>query len=133
MRFDRDDSSMEDIEDRRGEGPVGGGVPVFGILRFASMFGWKGILIGLVVAGVLAVGSQFMGGSGGGHAPPPSAQEDELARFVEHVFHDVQSSWRPQISGYQNAHLVLFRVSTRSGCGTARDAIGPFYCPNDQK
>jgi predicted metalloprotease len=133
MRWDRNYSSNE-IEDRRGEGPVGGGNLPLGILRVASLFGWKGVLVGLVVAGVVAIGGQLTGGDGGGHRPAAtSPAEDELVHFVGFVFDDVQTMWRGQISGFHDARLVLFRHSTRSGCGTASEAVGPFYCPNDRK
>ncbi|HTR53026.1 MAG TPA: neutral zinc metallopeptidase [Kofleriaceae bacterium] len=139
MRWDRNYSSSE-VEDRRGDAPIagGGGVPLWGILRLFSLFGWKGTAVGLVLAGALVVGSRIMGGGGGetrvGHAPiSQSAQEDELAHFVGFVFDDVQTSWRAQMPGYRDAHLVLFRRATRSGCGTATMAVGPFYCPVDRK
>ncbi len=139
MRWDRNYSNPE-IEDRRGEdygGGGGGGVPLGGILRLFSLFGWKGMIVGLVIAGVVAVGSQLTGGGGGGnahHRPPvSSAQEDELVHFVGFVFEDVQRTWRAKIPGYQDTHLVLFRRATRSGCGTATMAVGPFYCPVDRK
>ena len=140
MRWDRNFSNDE-VEDRRGDAPVdggGGGLPLWGIVRFFSMFGWKGMLVGLVLAGALCVGSQFRGvgneQTAGSHRPAAaSAEEQELAKFVGFVFEDVQASWRKQMGGYRDAHLVLFRHSTRSGCGTATEAVGPFYCPNDRK
>ncbi len=135
MRWDRNFSNPE-VEDRRGEGPTGGGGggSAFGIIRLFSMFGWKGMLVGLVIAGAIAIGGQFTGGGGGSHRPSAtSPQEDELASFVGFVFEDVQKSWRDQIQGYTDAHMVLFRGSTTSGCGTASESIGPFYCPNDRK
>ena len=134
MRWDRDYSSSE-IEDRRGEvyDGGGGGVPVGGILRFASLFGWRGVLVGLLVAGALAVRGQFAGTAGptaAGHVAS-TPQEDELVHFVGFVFDDVQRTWRAQLPGYRDAHLVLFRRATHSACGTARTAVGPFYCPLD--
>ncbi|MGE5180430.1 MAG: neutral zinc metallopeptidase [Acidobacteriota bacterium] len=137
MRWDRNYSSNE-IEDRRGESfdGGGGGVPIGGILRIFSLFGWKGMLVGLVIAGALAVGSQVTGvGSSHGIQRPvaSSPQEDELVHFVGFVFDDVQRTWRDKIPGFQDAHLVLFRRGTYSGCGTATMAIGPFYCPVDHK
>ena len=142
MRWDRNYSSNE-IEDRRAEGGYGlgggGGTPIGGILRIASLFGWKGILVGLLIAGFLAVGGGGLLGGGGGathSAMRPAAtspQEDELVHFVGFVFDDVQKTWRAQIPGYQDAHLVLFRNAIRSACGTASTAVGPFYCPLDHK
>jgi predicted metalloprotease len=49
----------------------------------------------------------------------------------------VQNTWTQILARdnirYPRAHLVLFRDYTRSGCGTAQSATGPFYCPADQK
>jgi len=138
VRWDRNYSSSE-VEDRRGEDPVaggGGGVPLFGILRFFSMFGWKGTLVGLVIAGALFVGSQFTGSSHHHLASRPAAtspQEDELFHFVQYVFDDVQTSWRTRLPGYKDARLVVFRNSTHSACGVATEAVGPFYCPRDRE
>ncbi|HEY1558447.1 MAG TPA: neutral zinc metallopeptidase [Kofleriaceae bacterium] len=142
MRWDRDYSSSE-VEDRRGDAPIGGsggGLPLWGIMRLFSMFGWKGMLVGLVLAGALVAGSQLTGSGGGGnttqvghHQISSTPQEAELVHFVGFVFDDVQSSWRKEMPGYRDAHLVLFRNATRSGCGTATEAVGPFYCPVDHK
>ena len=141
MRWDRGYSNPE-VEDRRSEGPTyggggGGGGGALAILRLFSMFGWKGLLVGLVLAAGIGVYSQFGGGGGPGVTTSrPSATapaQDELAHFVGYVFEDVQKSWRARVPNYEDTHLVLFRGSTRSGCGTAQAAIGPFYCPNDKK
>jgi hypothetical protein len=71
----------------------------------------------------------------GGDGPvAASAEEEELARFVEFVVGDVQDVWT-QIIGpdYRRARLVLFRGAVQSGCGYAEAAMGPFYCPADEK
>ena len=149
MRWDRNYQSSN-VEDRRGQGGVGlggGGVPVGGIIQLLSMFGWKGILIGIVLALALGGGSMCMGGEGlsclGGGSPSQetrsdkpvqsSPQEDELVRFVGYVFDDVQNTWTKQLDGYRPAKMVLFRRGVRTACGTGSTAVGPFYCPNDQK
>jgi predicted metalloprotease len=149
MRWDRNYSSSN-VEDRRGaRAPMGGGgLPVGGLINLLSMFGWKGILIGLVLAVVLGGGGMCMGGEGlsclGGGSPPASEtrsdkpvqsspQEDELVRFVGYVFDDVQKMWTQKLEGYQLSKMVLFRRGVRTSCGTASAAVGPFYCPGDQK
>lgn len=131
MQWDQSYSSSE-VEDRRAEGgaDLGGGTPVFGIIRLLSMFGWKGILVGLVIAGVVSVGGRFTH-----HAAGPvqsSPQEDELVHFVGFVLDDVQKTWRDQLPGYQDARLAVFRRAIRSACGTASSAVGPFYCQSDR-
>jgi len=145
MRWDRNYSSSE-LEDRRGESfsgggfGGGGGFPLFGIIRLFGLFGWKGIVVGLIIAAFVGVGGQCLGGSEpqqsqqtSSRSVQSSAQEDELVHFVGFVFDDVQNSWRKQLPGYEDARVVLFRRGIRSGCGTATTAVGPFYCPVDKK
>ncbi|HYD52485.1 MAG TPA: neutral zinc metallopeptidase, partial [Gemmatimonadaceae bacterium] len=64
-------------------------------------------------------------------------EERELSQFVSFVLDDTQTFWAqalPQVGQqYRDARLVLFRRVVRSGCGTAQSAMGPFYCPLDEK
>ena len=146
MRLDEGRES-ENVEDRRDEdGGNGGG----GGLRF----GGGGIGIGSVVIALVA--SYFLGinpmtvlsilsGGGGGapvvqqqqrpaHAPP---RDDGQARFVSMVLADTEDVWRAQFANagkqYVEPKLVLFRGMTPTACGTGQAAMGPFYCPGDQK
>jgi uncharacterized protein len=148
MRWDRNYQSSN-VEDRRGHGGFGGfggggGLPLGGIMNLFGMFGIKGILIGMLLLAVLGGGTCLgVGGGGlsscaGGGSPSgqkveSSAQEDELVHFVGFVFDDVQKTWRDNLSGFQNARMVLFRNGVNSACGTASTAVGPFYCPLDNK
>jgi uncharacterized protein len=146
MRWDQNYSNPE-VEDRRGEafsgGGMGGGLGLFGILRFASMFGWKGIVVGLIIAGFVGFGGQCLGGgqqsapqqhASSSQSASGSPEEEREAKFVGYVLEDVQKTWRAQIPGYKDvASLVLFRRGIRGGCGTATTSIGPFYCPVDKK
>jgi len=145
MRWDRGYSSSN-IEDRRGETFSGGGfggAGAFGLIRLFSLFGWKGMLIGLILAAIIAGGGTCLGGRGClGTDNSPSAtrgqvsstpQEDELVHFVGYVFDDVQGMWQKKIPSYETTHLVLFRRGIHSACGTATTAVGPFYCPLDHK
>ena len=60
MRWDRDYESSN-IEDRRGQrAPLGGGgIPIAGIIQLFGIFGWKGILVGLVLAAIIAGGGNL--------------------------------------------------------------------------
>lgn len=140
-----------DIEDRRGESGGGGGGFGFGGGGFGGGgLGIVGILVLLVIS--LLTGRNFIGGflSGGGASAPrtgppvssgravnQSPDEDRDAHLVSFVLDDVQKTWTGIFaqSGkqYERAKLVLFRDATYSGCGTARAATGPFYCPADGK
>jgi hypothetical protein len=69
-------------------------------------------------------------------APPPTGS-DEGAQFVSVVLADTEDTWTEifQAAGqqYQPPKLVLFTGVVRSACGMAQSAMGPFYCPLDQK
>jgi predicted metalloprotease len=94
---------------------------------------------------VLAVAVWFFMRGGGGPSQPGTAPggtadrrlEDEQAQFIAFVFDDVQETWRKKLAerggSYQPAHLILFTGSIDSGCGYGTSAVGPFYCPRDQR
>jgi predicted metalloprotease len=130
----------DNVEDRRAQGASGGGFGGGGGVNLLFMlfqrFGIPGVLIG----GVLLY---FSGGLGGGSSgltspaasPESLAEEQPLVELVSFVFDDAQATWSELFakSGkqYRPAKLVLFRGSTRSGCGVGQAAMGPFYCPAD--
>jgi predicted metalloprotease len=68
-----------------------------------------------------------------------SAAEEPEVQFISVVLDDVQNTWATIFSKngsgtrFQPARLVLFRNGTESGCGTAQSAMGPFYCPLDER
>lgn len=63
-----------------------------------------------------------------------SPQEAERVDFVSFVLDDAQATWAKLLPGrYRPAKLVLFRQTVQSGCGMAQSAMGPFYCPLDEK
>jgi predicted metalloprotease len=151
MRWDRSHQSPN-LEDRRSWGPARGAMGLGGggllsIISLLGRFGWKGIMIGLVVVGLVMYkgGACDLGGLGTpgststretpAEAPSGAGAQptDEPARFVGFVFDDVQSTWGKRMRGYQEASIVLFRGAVDSACGTASSAVGPFYCPRDSK
>jgi uncharacterized protein len=75
--------------------------------------------------------------SSGEVSPADSAREEPAVVFVSQVLDDVQATWDKAFqsggANYQPAKLVLFRDGTVSGCGAAQSAMGPFYCPLDEK
>ena len=127
-------------EDRRADGGGGG----FNI-------GGRGIGLGTVALAV--VGGLIFGVnpltllgmlSGGGEAPtlqqapaqrPPA--NDAAANFVSTVLADTEDVWRGVMksggTAYREPKLVLFRGAVGTACGTGQSAMGPFYCPGDQK
>jgi predicted metalloprotease len=70
-------------------------------------------------------------------SPADSAAQETEVQFVSFVLDDVQKTWASTLSNsgvqFHPAKLVLFRNSTDSGCGTAESAMGPFYCPVDER
>jgi predicted metalloprotease len=123
-----------DIEDRRSEG--GGGIG-FGGGRGLGIGGLLILLVISLITGRNFIGAYLMGNSGAveqqGPQAPPSADEQRSAQLVSFVLDDTQKTWTSILPGYRHARLVLFRNATYSGCGSARAATGPFYCPEDEK
>jgi predicted metalloprotease len=68
---------------------------------------------------------------------PQSSSEDDLKRFVGVVLADTEDVWSTLFKQYGQRYsdpkLVLFTGGIRSACGTAMSAMGPFYCPSDEK
>jgi hypothetical protein len=132
-----------DVDDRRDEAPArvggvgGGGLPLGAILSLASRFGWKGILGALVLIGALSYA-----GTCQSDAPTTDtrsqvadrpAGQDDAASFVGFVLDDVQKTYAKDVPNYRPARLELFRRAIKTNCGTATAAVGPFYCPGDEK
>jgi len=68
---------------------------------------------------------------------PKTSSDDDLRQFVGVVLADTEDVWhdifRQYGQKYSDPKLVLFSGATRSACGTGMAAMGPFYCPNDEK
>ena len=75
--------------------------------------------------------------SGGTGSAPSSEVSDELGEFVSVVLADTEDTWRRLFADmgqtYSEPKLVLYKGVTQSACGTGQAAMGPFYCPGDQK
>ena len=130
----------DNVEDRRGSGggfplPGGRGIGI-GTIVIALLGGWLLGVNPLALLGLLS----------GGGVPPAQVQQapaqrppadDRLARFVSTVLADTEDVWhgvfRQAGGSYQEPRLVLFRGATPTACGTGQAAMGPFYCPADQK
>jgi predicted metalloprotease len=71
-------------------------------------------------------------------AAAPSAPKDQAADFASVVLADTEDTWNDVFrerygKDYDEPQLVLFSDAVQSGCGLARSAVGPFYCPRDQR
>lgn len=131
----------DNVEDRRESG--GGGVPIFGgrsigigTVVIALLGGWVLGINPLTILGLLSGGGPPAQVQTQGSAQRPPAG-DHMARFVSTVLADTEDVWqtifRDGGGRYQDPRLVLFRGSTPTACGTGQSAMGPFYCPADQK
>jgi predicted metalloprotease len=90
---------------------------------------------------ILNIGNAVQGNSpmtqSGTHSYQPSAKETQQAEFVKVVLADTEDVWHrifmERGKRYQEPTLVLFSGAVESACGFAQAAMGPFYCPGDQK
>ncbi len=143
MRWQRG-TSNPDVIDQRGRrvsGPValGGGGGIVGVII---------TIIVLLSSGGSGGGGGFQlpGGLGDALAPAagpgdgiPAAQDPDkdLKDFSSYVFGNAQDFWqttfRDSGSEYERAKLVLFSGGVNTGCGSASSAVGPFYCPADER
>ncbi|MET0088772.1 MAG: neutral zinc metallopeptidase [Candidatus Thiodiazotropha sp.] len=148
----RGQRQSDNIEDRRGASSpsslgMGGGGGLLNLLPMVfKLFGFKGGLIAVLAIGAYGLFSGNLGNMLSGSAPPPqesgkplqqSAQEKELVQFVSVVLADTEQTWqqlfREMGAQYEEPKLVLFRGATRTACGFGQAAMGPFYCPGDNK
>ena len=151
----------QNIEDRRGSSGSSSGVgrnrggfrlPAGSRIRRSSGGGISGIVMLVVLVLVLrACGidpMQILSGDGGGSLVQPQSQtqnqtartparDDEMTQFISVVLAETEDTWSRIFAAngrdYEAPVLVLFDGQTRSDCGFASAASGPFYCPADQK
>jgi uncharacterized protein len=140
----RDDDlrASENVDDRRGRGGglnLGRGGLGIGTIVVLGLISWA---LGINPA-VLIEGAQMVAGGDTPSVSEPTggqrgAPSDKAGMFVAKILGETEDVWSqilPQQTNraYQKPTLVLFDGATRSACGTAQSAMGPFYCPNDRK
>ena len=140
---DAPDSS--NFEDRTGRGGMGfgGGGGMLGMLLplVASRFGIVGLLIlglGYCALSSLGGGGGILGGGSSSTAPAgQSTLQPEVRKLLTGVLGSTEQVWGQlfQQSGarYTPTTLIAYSNSDQSGCGAAQAAMGPFYCPTDQR
>lgn len=128
----------QNIEDRRGNGGGGvkfGGISILGLV--VAFVAWK--FFGINPQQAYQVTQQVTQQSVQTAAAPKqeSAAQQEARQFVATVLADTEDTWTPIFQklgqSYQQPKLVLFSGAVQSACGSASAAMGPFYCPADQK
>ncbi len=132
MRW-RNQRESSNVEDRRGVRPgrvVGGGIGIVFVVIIAMLFGVDpGQLIQMF--------DETQPSKQDSQEQTGRPADDELAKFVSVVLADTEDTWHEifQLMGktYHEPKLVLFSGAVDSACGFAQSAMGPFYCPGDQK
>lgn len=136
----------DNIEDQRSYSAAGAGAGLGLLLRFLPFLLQTKIGRMLLLFGVVGYfGLRFLGIDLLNISTPTqsastqnlSAEDQELVDFVAVVLGNTEDTWTPifQQMGrqYQRPKLVLFRNAVSSACGFAQSAMGPFYCPADNK
>src|SRR5262245_40942360 len=131
MRIE-DGRESSNVEDRRRlGGGMGAGKIGIGTIVLALVAMYFGVDPSFLLQGGSQAPSQQSVPAG---KPPPG---DEGARFVSQVLADTEDTWRELFKRggrqYQDPKLVPFTGATPTACGTGQSAMGPFYCPGDQK
>lgn len=130
----------DNVEDRRSGG---GGAPMLGgrnigigTIVIALVGGWALGVNPLTILGVISGGGGMPATQQQAPAQAPAAN-DTMAKFVSTVLADTEDVWtqifRQGGATYRDPRLVLFRGAIATACGTGQSAMGPFYCPGDQK
>ncbi|WP_233143388.1 neutral zinc metallopeptidase [Aggregatibacter actinomycetemcomitans] len=119
------------VEDRRSSGGgFGGGRPT-GILGLIIILvgAYYGVDLSGLVGGVDVGATQT--------TPLQSQQEQELAGLSKVVLGDTEDVWNAYFAKHNKQYIeptmVLYNGATPTACGTGQSAMGPFYCPNDQR
>jgi predicted metalloprotease len=145
MRLDELPRS-DKVEDRRGDGPGGfpmgraGGVGI-GTIILLGLIGWALGINPLYLIGGAEILSGLRGSQQQSQPAPGNgkteARSDQMSEFVSAVLGSTEVQWKEIFAQagrtYEAPTLVMFSGATQSACGFAQSAMGPFYCPNDQK
>src|SRR5215475_2082907 len=134
MRLDELPTS-DRVEDRRGMTAGRAGGIGIGTVVVLTLIGWAfGVDLRLLIGGAeqLSEGSQTQQQQG-----PTGTPSDNTGRFVSAVLGSTEEVWTGVFARagktYKPPTLVMFSGATQSACGFAQAAMGPFYCPIDQK
>lgn len=119
------------IRDRRGAKTAGG--LGFGGLVIV-LLGW---FLGIDPSAMLGLAEGIQGQTQPRQQTTGAAPQDEIGDFISVMLASNEDVWQEQfrkhnLRGYQTPHLEIFSQATRSACGAASSASGPFYCPGDQ-
>jgi uncharacterized protein len=137
MRIDELPKSAR-IEDRRGM-PGGRGGLGIGTVVVLALIGWA---LGIDPRALIGGAEMLLGGgeqqqTSAGSTTNSGSPSDAMGHFVSAVLGSTETVWTDIFAqggkAYTAPTLVMFSGATQSGCGFAQSAMGPFYCPIDQK
>ena len=142
MRLDgnRESQNVEDARGRSGGGgfgglPIGGRSIGIGTVVVALLGGWIFGINPLTILGLLSGGGMPVAQQQAPAGAPPS--DDPQARFVSVILADTEDVWREQFQAqglqYREPKLRLYEGREVTACGSGQAAMGPFYCPADEK
>jgi len=125
-----DQQASRNVEDRRGM-RIGGGLGVGGVVIAVIAY-----FLGFDPSAVLNMAEQVV--------PERETREvaagaptDEMGQFVAKILGSTEAVWgkilQQSKSQYRPPKLVLYEGQVSSACGTGKAAMGPFYCPGDEK
>ncbi|MGA6099559.1 KPN_02809 family neutral zinc metallopeptidase [Stutzerimonas marianensis] len=133
MRWKRARRS-DNVVDARGRGGIGGGKLSLAGVAIVVVIGLLSGQDPLQILGQLASQSSAPTTQ---QSDTPTRGDDPQVDFVQAILGDTEDTWRAlfeQGGGrYRDPTLVLFRGGVNSACGFANAAVGPFYCPGDQR
>ena len=123
------------VEDRRSQSRVP---------KRAGTLGLGGMLLVIVLSLIFGVNPNdvlALFGAGGSSLPAPNSNQqpinDEGSDFIRAILGDTEDTWNTIFSqsnsDYEEPKLVLFSDVAQSACGFASAAVGPFYCPGDER
>lgn len=128
MRW-RGREQSDNVEDRRGIS--GGGLAVGGGVGGIVIY-----LLYILLGGDPSQAPQLLPGQNaatGQTQQETNPADDTLAQFTKVVLKDTEDVWGDLLNNYRKPKLVLFNDGVESACGNASSAVGPFYCPGDEK
>ena len=131
----RESDNVEDRRSSSGRPMLGGRSIGIGTIVVALLGGWFFGVNPLTILGLLSGEAPLQQVQQEPAQRPPA--DDLMAKFVSTVLADTEDAWgeifRQGGARYQAPKLVLYRDATPTACGTGQAAMGPFYCPGDQK
>lgn len=131
----------QNVEDRRSQGGIRGrrgGIGIGGLVLLLGLAWLLDLDPSVILQGAQQAG---MGSVSVTETipplPPPAPDDDQMKEFVSVVLADTETMWGTAFQqagrSYREPKLVLFTESVPSACGLGQSAMGPFYCPGDEK